>query len=144
VGDHQRLGHHPAAVTDLFDLGVEEQIWVGALQRPGSERVHVLIQRAADAADFALAHAQAEALDELIDAPGRNAADVTLLNDREQRLLGAPPRLQKRREVTAAAQLGDLQFDRPRPRLPLPGPITIAMRHPILGPALAALGTDLR
>ena len=36
VGDHQRLGDHAAAVADLLDLGVEEQIRVGALQRTAS------------------------------------------------------------------------------------------------------------
>jgi hypothetical protein len=45
VGDHQRLGDHATAVTDLLDFGVEEQIRVGALKRPGPERVDVLIER---------------------------------------------------------------------------------------------------
>jgi hypothetical protein len=52
MGDHQRLVDHPAAVADLLDLGVEEQIRVAALQRPRAERVDVLIQRLADPADL--------------------------------------------------------------------------------------------
>src|SRR5215210_7339776 len=32
VRDHERLVDHAAAVSDLLDLGIEEQIGVGALQ----------------------------------------------------------------------------------------------------------------
>ena len=53
VGDHQRLVDHPAAVADLLDLGVQEQVRVAALQRPRPERLDVLIQRRADPADLA-------------------------------------------------------------------------------------------
>ena len=48
VRDHQRLVDHAAAVADLLDLGVEEQVRVAALQRPRPERLDVLIQRRAD------------------------------------------------------------------------------------------------
>ena len=95
VGDHQRLVDHAAAVADLLDLGVEEQVRVAALQRPRPERLDVLIERLADAADLALADPQPEALDELVDAPGRDAADIGLLDHRQQRLLRAPARLQE-------------------------------------------------
>ena len=54
VGDHQRLVDHAAAVADLLDLGVEEQVRVAALQRPGAERLDVLVEGAADPADLAL------------------------------------------------------------------------------------------
>jgi hypothetical protein len=43
-----------AAVADLLDLGVQEQVWVAALQRAGAKGVDVLVQRLADPADFAL------------------------------------------------------------------------------------------
>jgi len=58
VSDHQRLGHHAAAVTDFLDLRVEEQVRVGALQRPAAERVNVLIKRLADSTDFGLRDTQ--------------------------------------------------------------------------------------
>jgi hypothetical protein len=45
----------------------------------------------------------------------------------------------KAREVAAPPQLGDLQLDRPRARLPLARPIAVAMRHPILRTALTEL-----
>ena len=54
VGDDERLVDHAPAVADLLDLGVEEQVVVTALQRPGPERLDVLIQRLADPADLAL------------------------------------------------------------------------------------------
>ena len=94
VGDHQRLVDHAAAVADLLDLGVEEQVRVAALQRPRPERVDVLIQRLADAADLALADPQPQALDQLVDPPGRDAADIGLLDDRRAapaRSAGAAP-----------------------------------------------------
>jgi hypothetical protein len=53
VRDHQRLIHDAAAVADLLDLGVKEQVRIAALQRPRPERLDVLIERAADATDLA-------------------------------------------------------------------------------------------
>jgi hypothetical protein len=85
---------------------------------------------------------QPKALDQLVDAAGRNAAHIGLLDDRQQRLLGAPARLQKPREVAALPQLGDLQLDLPGPRVPAPGPIAIAVRRAVLGPALPVTGAD--
>jgi hypothetical protein len=46
--------------------------------RPGPERLHVLIESAADPAHLVLADPQAEALDELVDAPRRDDADGRL------------------------------------------------------------------
>src|SRR5436309_1428917 len=83
-----------AAVTDLLDLGVEEQIEVAALQRSRPERLHLLIQPGTDPADLAAAHAQPQALDELVHAPGRDAAHIGLLHHRQQRLLGTLSGLQ--------------------------------------------------
>jgi hypothetical protein len=56
VSDHQGLVDHAANVTDLLDLRIEKDIGVGAPQRPRPERLHVLVERAADPADLALAH----------------------------------------------------------------------------------------
>jgi hypothetical protein len=82
VRDHQRLVDHPTAGADLLDLGIQEQVRIAALQRPGAEGVDIRIERAADPADLALGDTQAQALDELIHPAGRHAADVGLLNDR--------------------------------------------------------------
>src|SRR5215213_4452669 len=102
----------------------------------------MLIERLADAADLALAHAQSETLDQLVDPPGRDAAHVGLLDNRKQRLLRAPTRLQDARKVAALADLGDLQLDLTGPRVPPPGSIPVAMRRPILRAALTTLGAD--
>jgi hypothetical protein len=142
VRDHQRLIDHAPTVAHLLDLGIEEQIGIGTLKRPRPERLHVLVQEGADPAHLALGHAQAEALDELVDAARGDAADVGLLDDRQQRLLRAPARLQEAREVAAPPELRNLQLDRARPRLPLAPAIAVAMRHPVIRAALAELGTD--
>jgi len=68
VGDDHALALHAAAVADLLDLGVEEQIEVAALQRPRAERLDLLVQPRADAADLRPADPQREALDELVDS----------------------------------------------------------------------------
>ena len=76
-----------AAVANLLDLGIQEHVRVAALQRPGPERLDVLVERFANPADLTLRDPQAEALDKLVDAPRRDAADVGLLNDGDERLL---------------------------------------------------------
>jgi hypothetical protein len=80
--DDQRLGHDAATIADLLDLGIQEQVRVGALQRPGPKRLDLLIQPGADPADLRAADAQAQALHELIDAPRGDAADIGLLDHR--------------------------------------------------------------
>jgi len=60
-------------------------------------------------------------------ALSRDALDVRLLDDGGQRLLGHPAGLQEAREVAAAAQLGDAQFDRPGPGLPITIAIAITL-----------------
>jgi hypothetical protein len=52
VRDHQRLLHAAAAVADLLDLRVQEQVRVAALQRAPAERLDVLIQGLTHAADL--------------------------------------------------------------------------------------------
>jgi hypothetical protein len=54
VRDDERLIDYPPASADLLDLGVQKQVRVAALQRARPERVDMLIQRGADAADLAL------------------------------------------------------------------------------------------
>jgi hypothetical protein len=141
VRDHHALARDAAAVADLLDLRVDEQIGVAALQRPLAKRLHLLVQQPGDPADLGLADPQAQALDELIDAARGDAAHIGLLHHRHQRLLGALARLQDRREIRALADLGDLQLDLPGPGVPPPRAIAIAVRGAILG-ALPVLGAD--
>ena len=132
VGDDQRLGHHPAVVTDLDLLGVKPEIRVGALQRPLPEQLDLLIQRAAQRRDAVLGHpVDPQLLHQPVDLASRDAVDVRLQHNRNDRLLRAPPRLQKAREVRATRPLlRDQQLELPDPRLPRPRPIPIAMRQP--------------
>src|SRR3954451_208587 len=141
VRDHDRLARDTAAVADLLDLGVDEHIRVAALQRPLTERLHLLIQQASDPTDLRLGDPQAERLDELIDSPRRDAADIRLLHHAHQRLLGALARLQEAREVAALPDLRDLQLDLTRARVPPPRAIPVAMRRAVLG-ALPVRGAD--
>jgi hypothetical protein len=98
----------------------------------------LLVEQPGDAADLRLGDPQPKRLDELIDAPGQDAAHVGLLHHRHERLLRALARLQKRWEVAALADLRDLQLDLPGPGIPAPRAVAVAMRRAILG-ALAAL-----
>src|SRR3954471_3037217 len=143
VRDHDTLALHAAAVADLLDLGVDEQIRIGALQRPLAERRDLLIEQAGDPADLALGDPQPQALDELIDAPGRDAAHIRLLHHGEQRLLRSLARLQEAREVAALTDLRDLQLDLTRPGVPPPRPIAISMRRAILGPLTMSSADEL-
>src|SRR3954467_14650326 len=141
VRDHDALALNAAAVADLLDLGVDAQIGVAALQRALAEGLHLLVEQPRDPADLRARDAQPQRLDELIDAPRRDAAHIRLLDDRDERLLAALARLQKAREVAALTDLRDLQLDLPGARVPAPGPIAVAMRRPILA-ALTMSGTD--
>jgi hypothetical protein len=87
VRDNDGLALHAPAVADLLDLGVDEQVRVAALQRALPERLDLLVQQPSDPADVRLADPQPERLDELIDAARGDAADIGLLDHRDQRLL---------------------------------------------------------
>src|SRR5207237_7844022 len=102
--------------------------------------LNLYVDPAAPAADLALGNAgHAHRLDQLVDRAGRDALDVGFLDHRGERLLGHPPRLQKARKITAAAQLGDAQLDRAGARLPNPVAVSITVIDP-LSAALAVRG----
>src|SRR5262245_32898834 len=129
IREHERLGHDPAAVSDFLDLGVQPEVGVAALERPVAERLHLLVQTGADPRDLRLRDPQTERLDYLVDLPGRNAGDIRLLHDRDQRLLRALPRLEEAREVRAPADLRDRQLELARTRRPRPAAVTVAVRQ---------------
>jgi len=98
VGDRQGLLPHAAGLAHALDLGVEPQVRVAPLERLFAEDPHLLVQAPARPAGLVFVHAvQAELLDEPVDLSGRDAVDVGLLDDRDERLLGAPARLEDRR-----------------------------------------------
>jgi hypothetical protein len=54
VGDDDGFALHAAAVADLLDLGVDEQVRVAALQRPLPERLDRLVEQSGDPRQLAL------------------------------------------------------------------------------------------
>ena len=52
----------------------------------------------------------------------------------QQSSLTAPPRLQQAREVAALPELGNAQLHRPHTRIPRPGPVPVALGHPLRAP----------
>jgi hypothetical protein len=106
VRDDDALALHAARVSDLLDLGVDEQIRVAALERALPERLDLRVEQRRDPRHLRARDPQPERLHELVDAAGGDAAHVGLLDDRDERLLGAPARLQEAREVAAPPELG--------------------------------------
>jgi hypothetical protein len=144
IGDHERLRADVTAVSDLDLLGVQPEIRVVALERPLPERLDLRVERAAERRDAVLAHPlDAEPLDQPIDLPRRDAVDVRLEHDRDDRLLRAPPRLQEGGEVGRTGALArDRELDLADPRLPAARPVAVAMRQ-ALDRHLTAAGADL-
>jgi hypothetical protein len=133
----------PTPLTHPLDLGVQPQIWVATLQRPLPEDPDLLVQATAQPRHLVLAQvAQAHLLHQPVDLAGGNPVDICLLDDRDQRLLSTPARLQEAGKVAALAQLGDGQLDRADPGVPVAGPIAIAVGDSLQA-ALTQLGADL-
>src|SRR4029077_10258322 len=79
---------------------VEPKIGPIALDRPVEKGLHLAVDFFAKTTDLALGDpGHAHRLDQLIDRAGRDTLDVGLPDDRGQRLLGRPTRLEKAREV---------------------------------------------
>ncbi len=110
VRDHQRLVDHAAAVADLLDLGVEEQVGVAALERPRAVGVDVLVERLADAADLGLADPQAEALDEMLDEIDEKIDKVIVLEAPDEELV---ERLSGRRQSEATGEIYHIEHNPP-------------------------------
>jgi hypothetical protein len=86
--------------ADLHVGGVQPDIRPLAFERAVEKRLHPLIDLLTEPADLAFRDAgSAHRLYEVVDRAGRDAVDVSLLDDGAQRLLRHPARLQKAREV---------------------------------------------
>ena len=68
---------------------------------------------------------------------------VGLLDDRQQSSLAATPWLQQAREVAPLSELRDVQLHRSHTGIPRPGPIPVALGHPLRA-AFSILSTDPR
>lgn len=111
VGEDEALPDHPSSISDLLDLGVEPQVGIAALERPLPEGLDLLVEPLADARDLGLGDPQPERLDHLVDLARRDAGDIGLLHDGDERLLGAAARLEEAREVAPPAQRGDGELE---------------------------------
>src|SRR5664280_3235904 len=90
----------------------------GQIERAGAEGVDLRVETGTDPGDLALAQVDdPEGADELFHPARADPADVRLLDDREERPLGPPPRFEQAREVRPVAELGDcLLYTSPSPR----------------------------
>ena len=142
-----RRAHLGDAALLAHPLGerVEPEVAVRtAVERPLEEARDDGVELGADPRHLALGDAlAAERTYEVVDAAGRDALDVRLLDHGEQGPLGAPARLEQSREVAALAQLRDLQLDGAGACVPAPRPVPVAPRD-ALGAALAVGGASLR
>jgi len=84
---------------------------------------------------------QSHCLHQIVDPPGRHAADPGLLDHRDQRLLRALAGFEKGRKVAALPQLWDAQLQRAEPSVEAAVAVAVAPRRP-LAAALVAPGTD--
>jgi hypothetical protein len=142
-GDYRRHRDDAAAVTDLQIRGVEPEIQPFALDWPVEKGIDALVNLAAELADLALGNAaHPHRLHQFVDLAGRYALDPGLLDDRDQCPLGGLARLQEGREITAAPQLRDLQFQRPQPGLEIAFAVAVAVRRALVA-AFVPAGTDL-
>ena len=84
-----------------FDVGrVEPDIGPVAFERAVEEGLDPFVDLLAQPGDLALRDAgSAHRLDEIVDRARRHALHVGFLDDRAQRLLGHPPRLEEAREI---------------------------------------------
>jgi hypothetical protein len=109
------------------------------LQRPVEEGVHALVDVLAQLRDRALADpGQAHRLDQLVHAPGGDAADPRLLDDGDERLLAHLPGLEEGREVAALAELGDAQLQGPEPGVERALAVAVAPVQPLRGALVPA------
>jgi hypothetical protein len=99
--------------------GIEDHIGARLVDRSRSERLDLLVPHLAEPADLRLGDAvDPQRLDEVVDLAGGNAFDVGLDHDRVQGPLGPATGLEQTREVGAAGDLGDLEFDGPDAGVP--------------------------
>lgn len=134
--------HDPAALAHLQVRRVEPDIRPGAGERPVQELADPLINVLAELRDRALRDAtEAHGLHELIHPAGRDAADPSLLDDSDERLLRRPPRFEKPGEVRSLPQLRHAQVQRSEPGVERPVAVAVAPGRAALG-ALVAPGPD--
>jgi hypothetical protein len=130
-GDDDGNRDNASAAADLQVGRVDPQIGPIALDGAFREGLYLRVDLLAEPADLALRDAaHAHRLDQVIHRTGRDALDVGLLDNGGESLLGHAPRFEEAREVGALSELGNAQLDGPRPRLPVPLAVAVALYEP--------------
>src|SRR6202030_3429312 len=131
-----------AALALLQVGGVEPQIRPLAGERAVEEGMDALVDLLTELGNLRLADPrQPHRLHQIVDPPGRHAADPGLLDHRDQRLLRTLAGFEKRRKVAALPQLRDAQLQRAEPGVE--GAVAIAVAPGgALPAALVAPGAD--
>jgi len=107
---------------------IQPKIGPVALQWSIEKGCDLVVDLSAQSADLALRNAgHAHCFDQIIDRARRYSLNVGFQDHRSERLLRHAARLQKGREITALAQLGDAQLDRPSAGLPNPVAIAVSV-----------------
>ena len=135
AGRDQRVhADDAAALADLEHQRVGRHERVRALlQRPGAERLDLLVQLRGHDRDLRLGQrCHAEGLDQLLHPPGRHPQQVRGRHHTDQGPFGAGAALQQPvREIAARPQLRDRHVDRAGPGVEVPVPVPVAGVHPL-------------
>ena len=129
----------------LMLIGNCRQVGVGSTaQRTAQEAIHHHVQLLTDARHLALGDTLTpQGLDQIVHPPRGYTFHVGLLDHSQQSSLAATPWLQQAREVAPLSELRDVQLHRPYTGIPRPGPIPVALGHPLRA-AFSILSTDPR
>eukprot|EP01137_Pigoraptor_chileana_P013759 Opistho-2@67633 len=133
-GDYRGDTDDPPPLAHLEIGGIEPEVGPVAGKRSLEKGMDALIDVLAQLRHGGLGDAgHAHCLHQLIDAPGADASDPCLLDDRDQRLLDGLPGLQKAGKVGAGPQLGDLQVERAEPGIEAAVTVAIAPGRALAG-----------
>ena len=112
-GHDGRQADDASALAHLVEQGIQPHIGVGALvEGTVAELGDLDVEVLGELGDLRLGHPlDAHRAHEVVDAPGGDAFDVGLADDRDERLLGTPAWLEERGQVAATAQLWDVEAD---------------------------------
>jgi len=116
------------ALAQLHVSGVEPEEGPVTLEGTVQERLHPLVDLLAKPRDLALRGArQTHRAHQVVNRSGGDAMDVGFLYHGHQCLLCGPSRLKECWEVTALAQLRNVQADGACPSIPLARPVAVAL-----------------
>ena len=132
----------PPALADLQVGRVEPEIGPVAGERAVQELADAVVDVLAELRHGALRDAaEPHGLHQLVDPPGGDATNPSLLNDSDKGLLGRPARLEEAREVGALPQLRDAQVQRAEPGVERTVAVAVAIGDAPLG-TLVTPGAD--